>query len=70
MTAVSEQKGDLLIRYLWSKGMDYILSMRVVNIDAASYVQKTLDKSLQSTDKKCKFLYACLENIVTFTKEH
>ena len=31
------EKGDLLIRDLWTQGMDSIHDMHVVNIDAVSY---------------------------------
>ena len=34
----SDQKGDLLIRYIWSQGNDFILDMQVVNMDVVSYV--------------------------------
>ena len=32
-----EEKGDLLIRALWTKGTDSIHDMHVVNTDAVSY---------------------------------
>ena len=37
-------KGDLLIRYLWTQGMDSIHDMRVLNNDAASYQSKSPEK--------------------------
>ena len=37
------QKGYLVIQDLWYKGMDCILSMRVVSKDASSYLQKSLE---------------------------
>ena len=36
-----EEKGGLLIRYIWTQGMDIIYNMRVVNTDALSYQSKT-----------------------------
>ena len=44
--ADSEQKGELLIRDLWSWVMYCILYMGVVKKDAADYLQKTPEKSL------------------------
>ena len=45
----SEQKGNLLIQDLWAQGTDFILDMRVMNMDAAYYIQQTPDKSLAVT---------------------
>ena len=41
-----EKKINLLIQVLWSRGMHFIINIRVVNTGAASYLQKTLKKSL------------------------
>ena len=50
-TAVdSEQKVNLLIRYFWARGTDCILETWVVNTIAASYVKKTLEKSLATAE--------------------
>ena len=37
---VTDQKGDLLIRYLWKQGTDSVHDMRVVNTDALTYRMK------------------------------
>ena len=61
MAVDPEQKGDLLIRYLWEQGTNWIFYMRVVNMDVESCVTKTTDKILAVTDqdKKHKYLEAC-----------
>ena len=49
-TAVdSEQKCDLL---MWAQGTNSILEMRVVNMDMASYIIKTLEKSLVTAERE------------------
>ena len=47
-----EQKGGLMIRYLWGQGTDCILNVRVVNKDMSYYLHKTLYKSLAVTETK------------------
>ena len=37
----TEQKGNLLIRYLWHNGTESVHDMRVVNTDAKSHSAKT-----------------------------
>ena len=44
-----EQKGDLLFRNLWQKGMDSIHGMLVVNADVLSNRNRSQDKRLQTT---------------------
>ena len=53
----SKQKGYLIIQDLWYKGTDCILDMRVVITDAASYLQKSLDKCLLTEDKEKNHKY-------------
>ena len=43
----SEQKDNLLMRGLWENGTDCIIDMRIIDIDAISYVQNTYDNSIQ-----------------------
>ena len=45
----SEHNGELLIQDLSSWGTDYILDMRVVNTDTASYIQNPTEKILVIT---------------------
>ena len=44
-------EGDLLIRYLYTKGTDSIHNMRVVNNDSTSYQSKTPEKFLETAKK-------------------
>lgn len=55
----SKKKGDSDPE-LVGKGTNYILEMKVVNTDAASYVINTPEKRLLTTEreKKCKYLDA------------
>ena len=57
-TEEGEYKGDLLIRYLWTQGMDSIHEMRVTNTDSVSYQSKTPEKCLETAEceKKRKYL--------------
>ena len=43
----TEYKGDLLIHDLWKNETDSVHDMRIVDIDAKSYLAKTPDKCLQ-----------------------
>ena len=60
---VTEQKGYLLIRYLWQQGTDSVHDMHVVNTGALSYVRKTPEKCLHKAKrgKKKMYLEACLQ---------
>ena len=40
----SEQKGGLLIQGLWTRGMEFIMDMNVVNTDESSYLHNTPQK--------------------------
>ena len=48
----SDKKGNLLIRYMWAKGIYCILNIQVVNTDADSYVQKTTEKMLHTAERE------------------
>ena len=43
----TEQKGDLLLWYLWQNGTDSVHDMQVMNTDAESYWEKTPEKCLE-----------------------
>ena len=60
---VTEQKGDIIIRYLWQQGTDSVHDMRVVNTDALSYVCRSPEKCLHEAErgKKKIYLQACLQ---------
>ena len=59
----SDQKVSLLIWDLCAQGTYYIINIWVVNMDVASYLQKTLDKILAVTEreKKRNCLDFCLQ---------
>ena len=44
-----EEKGDLMIQYLWTLGTDSIHGMCVANNEAVSYQSKSLEKLLETT---------------------
>ena len=44
------EKGNLLIRYLWTHETDIIHDMRVVNTDDVSYKSKDPDNCLETTE--------------------
>ena len=42
------EKGEILIRYLWTQGTDIIHNMGTVNTDAVSYQSKKTDNCLET----------------------
>ena len=56
------EKGDLLIRHLWTHGTYSIHDMHVVNTDVVSYQYKTPEKCLETAEreKETKYPTACL----------
>ena len=64
----SEHNGELLIRDLSSWGTDYILDMRVVNTDTASYIQNPTEKILVISERKnkCKHLNSSIQQRCQF----
>ena len=59
----SGERGDLLIRGLWSRGTDCILDVRVTDTDCKSYCRRDPMKVLasQEKEKKRKYLKPCLD---------
>ena len=59
----TEQKGDILLQYLWQNGTDSVHDMRVVNSDAKSYWEKSPKKCLEDAEKSKKKMYLkrCLQ---------
>jgi hypothetical protein len=58
-----EDRGDILIRGLWSRSTDCIIDVRITDVDAKSNRSKDSDKVLEAheREKKKKYLGACLE---------
>jgi len=65
----SDERGDMLIRGLWSRGTDCILDIRVANADAKSYQSKVPPQVLASheSSKKKWYLQPCLAQHRHFT---
>ena len=59
----TEQKGDLLLRYLWQNGTDSVHVMHAVNTDTKSYWEKSPNRCLQEAEriKNKIYLEACLQ---------
>jgi hypothetical protein len=59
----NEDRGDILIRGLWSRSTDCIIDVRITDVDAKSNRSEDLDKVLEAheREKKKKHLGACLE---------
>ena len=62
-------KGDILIRDLWTQGMDSIQYMHVMNSDAVSHQSKNPEKFLENAEreKNKKYQHACLNKRRHFT---
>ena len=60
-TVETSDRGDVLVRGLWSNGQDAILDIRVTDTIEASYVTRDPEKVLQSREKekKKKYLLSC-----------
>ena len=65
----ADSREDVSIHGLWKQGNTAMFDMRIVNLNASSYVQMTPEKALAKVDKEKKDLYlqACLEHRRTFT---
>jgi hypothetical protein len=65
----SNERGDLLIRGLWSLGTDCILDVRVSDIDAKSYLSQPPAKVLEAQEKlkTKKYAQACADQRRHFT---
>ena len=64
-----ESKADVSSHGLWKRGTTAMFEVRIVNLDAGSYLRMTLEKALVKEEKEKKDLYlqACLERRRTFT---
>ena len=65
----TEQKGELLIRDLWSNGTYSVHDMSVVNTDAKYYWEKSPERCLEEAErgKKKMYLEACLQQCRHFS---
>ena len=64
-----ESRADVSGHGFWNQGTNAMFDVRIVNLDAGSYLRMTPEKDLAKAEKKKKVLYlqACLERIRTFT---
>jgi len=60
-TVETSNRGDVLVRGLWSNGQDAILDIHVTDTDQASYITRDPEKVLQShkKERKKKYLLPC-----------
>ena len=67
-TQLADERGDLLIRGLWSTGSDSIIDVRVTNVDCRTQRDKDPEKVLATHEraKKKKYLASCLEQRRSF----
>ena len=65
---LADERGDLLIRGLWSTGSESIIDVRVTNVDCRTQRDKDPEKVLASHEraKKKKYLASCLEQRRSF----
>ena len=63
MSTPTEESSELLIRYLWKHPTDFILDVRITNVDAPSNIHRKPEHVLLSheREKKKKYLQACLD---------
>ena len=65
----AELRVDVSAHGFWKRGTNTMFDIRIVNLDAGSYLRMTPEKALAKAEKEKKDLYlqACLERRRTFT---
>ena len=65
----TESRADVSAHGFWKRGTTAMFDMRIVNLDAGSYLRMTPEKALAKAEKEKKDLYlqAYLEHRMTFT---
>ena len=65
----AESRADVSAHGFWKRGTTAMFDIRIVNLDAGSYLRMTPEKALAKAEKEKKDLYlqACLEHRRTFT---
>ena len=65
----AESRADISAHSFWKRGTTAMFDIRIVNLDAGSYLRMTSEKSLAKTEKEKKdlCLQACLERRRTCT---
>jgi hypothetical protein len=67
--SLKEDRGDILIRGLWTRDTDCIIDICITDVDAKSNRSKALEKVLAAhkQEKKTKYLEACLRQCRHFS---
>ena len=65
----AESRADVSSHGFWKRGNTAMFDIRIVNLDAGSYLRMTPEKALVKAEKEKKDLYLqyCLESRRTFT---
>ena len=65
----AESRADVNTHGFWKRGTTTMFDIRIVNLDAGSYLHTTPEKALAKAEKEKKYVYlqACLEHRRTFT---
>ena len=65
-----ESHGDVSVNGFWKWGTSDLSDMRIVNLDAGSYLFQTSAKALETAEKekKDKYLHPCIECRSSFTQ--
>ena len=68
-TVPEESRADVSVHGCWKWGTTAIFDMKIVNLDAGSYLSQTSANALatEEKDKKDKYLQPCLERRCSFT---
>ena len=66
---LAELMADISAHSLWKRGTTAMFDIRIINLDAGSYLRMTPEKALEKSEREKKDLYlqACLERRRTFT---
>jgi hypothetical protein len=65
-----EDRGNLLLHGIWEQQTHCVVDVRIANVDLGPYLTSTPEKvllCLQETEKKKKYLQACLDQRRNFT---
>ena len=53
----AESRSDVSAHGFWKRGTTAMFDIRIVNVDAGSYLRMTPEKALAKSDKGNKYLY-------------
>ena len=63
-----ESRVDVSVHGFWKWGTSTLFDMRIVNLDAASYLRQTSAEDLETAEKQKKenYLHSCMEHRKSF----